>query len=251
MSVKPKRIRFDERHLRDVGSAAGTDKTAHHGYERFYPQFLAPLRRLKRLGIVEIGYGEGHSIPFWRQLFPRAQIYCIDRDVSLTGEGYVVFKLDQSDPEALAHAIGLITDPVHLVVDDGSHLPSHQLSTFSILFESLLQPAGVYIVEDIETSYWLSGEIYGYPTRYGIYNRWSAVEVLKLAVDYLNRSFLSPQDKSLVEYCMSIGGLSPTSVELIGSLTFAQNCIIAVKALGQHRRFYDRDYNFADFIARE
>jgi hypothetical protein len=251
MSTNPKRVTFDEHHFRALGEAAGTDKTIHHGYERFYPQFLAPLRKLKRFGIVEIGYGQGQSIPFWRELFPKAHITCFDRDVNCSGEGFEVLKVDQSDSEALAHAISQINEPVHLVVDDGSHLPSHQLSTFSLLFESLLQAGGIYIVEDVETSYWISGDIYGYPTRFGIYNRWSAVELLKTAVDYLNRSFLSPQDKNLVEYSMSIGGLSPTSVELISSLTFAQNCIIAVKALEEHRKFYARDYNFAPNTSRD
>ena len=237
-----KRNTFDQAYLQSVGNACGTDKTTHHGYDRFYPLFLAPLRRLKNLGIVEIGYGQGESIPFWKTLFPQAHLYCLDRDVCLTGDGFEVLLVDQSDPGAVEAVIASIAHPVHLIIDDGSHLPPHQLSTLSVLLDQLLQPGGVYIVEDVETSYWISGDIYGYPTRYGLHNRWSAVEVLKLAVDYLNRSFLSPDDRSMVEYLMAMAGLSPTAAGQISTLTFAQNCMILTKALDRELPYLERRY---------
>jgi hypothetical protein len=158
--------------------------------------------------------------------------------------------VDQSDPGAVEAAIALIAHPVHLIIDDGSHLPPHQLSTLSILLDQLLQPGGVYIVEDIETSYWISDRIYGYPTRYGLHNRWSALEVLKLAVDYLNRSCLAPQDRSLVEYLMAIAGLSPATAGLISTLSFAQNCVILTKVLERDLPYLERPYNHAAKTAR-
>ena len=36
-----------------------------------------------------------------------------------------------------------------------------------MLFKNLLLPGRTYIIEDIETSFWKSGNIYGYPTNYG------------------------------------------------------------------------------------
>ena len=244
-SSSSKRITFDQDYVQSVGNACGTDKTTHHGYDRFYPLFLAPLRQLKNLGIVEIGYGRGKSIPFWKTLFPQAHLYCLDRDVSLAGDGFTVFKVDQSDPGAVEAAIASIPHRVHLIVDDGSHLPPHQLSTLSILLDQLLQPGGVYIVEDIEISYWISGAIYGYPTRYGLHNRWSAVEVLKLAVDYLNRSCLSQADRCLVEHLMAMAGLSPGTAGQISTLTFAQNCVILTKVLERELPYLERRYSHA------
>jgi hypothetical protein len=242
---------FNAELFRQVGEEAGTDKVLYHGYQRFYPRFLAPLRRRKKkFGIIEIGYGEGQSIPLWKNLFPAAHVYCLDRDVSLEGDGYTVLKVDQSDAEAVEQAMKLIQHPVPLIVDDGSHFPPHQLSSFSMLFEGLLEPGGVYIIEDIETSYWNSGDIYGYPTRYGLYSRWSAVEILKLAVDYLNRNVLSQLDRNLVEYSMMIAGLSPLAVESISTLTFAQNCVLATKAWPGDQAFVERPYRFSDFTAR-
>ncbi|SBO42788.1 hypothetical protein [Cyanobium sp. NIES-981] len=244
-------IPLDEQGFRRIGDACGTDKTLHHGYQRFYPQFLAPLRRRRRLAIVEIGYGEGKSIPLWRALFPQAQVICLDRDVSASGEGYDVFQVDQSDPEAVKAVIERIDQPVHLIVDDGSHVPAHQLSCFSILFEHLLVPGGIYIVEDVETSYWTNGDVYGYPTRFGLYTPWSAVEALKLAVDYLNRSCLAPQDRTLVEHSLAMAGLSPTAVGLISMLSFAQNCAIATRMLPEHLAFFERPYLYPALTARE
>ena len=46
--------------------------------------------------------------------------------------------------------------PWNVVVDDGSHLPEHQLLTFRRLFPSIT-PGGLYIIEGTETSYWKEG----------------------------------------------------------------------------------------------
>ncbi|MCP9848792.1 hypothetical protein [Cyanobium sp. Morenito 9A2] len=242
---------FDAEKFRLAGAESGTDKVLHHGYHRFYPQFLAPLRQRKReFGIVEIGYGQGNSIIFWKSLFPSAHVYCLDRDVSLEGEGYTVLKVDQSDLGAMEKSMQSILHSVPLIIDDGSHFPPHQLTSFSILFEELLEQGGVYIIEDIETSYWNSGDIYGYPTRFGLYSPWSAVEILKHAVDYLNRNLLSQSDRNLVEYSMLIAGLSPQAVEAVSTLTFAQNCVIATKIIPEDKAYIERPYHFSEMTAR-
>jgi hypothetical protein len=250
MSSPKKPMRLDSAGFQAVGDACGTDKIRYHGYQRFYPQFLVPLRRLRRLGIVEIGFGEGQSISLWQTLFPQAHVYCLDRDVSQSGQGFDVLQVDQSDPAAVADVVQRIAHPVHLIVDDGSHYPPHQLSSFSLLFETLLQEGGIYILEDIETSYWLGGEIYGYPTRFGLFSRWSTVEVLKLAVDYLNRTFLSDQDRSLVEYSMSIAGLSPAAAGMVSMLSFGQNCVIASKMKQDDLSFVERPYIYENYTSR-
>ena len=49
-----------------------------------------------------------------------------------------------------------------LIVDDGSHDVGHQQLTFGKLFR-LLKPNGIYIIEDMCTSYFKEGEnLYGY-----------------------------------------------------------------------------------------
>jgi len=72
------------------------------------------------LGIVEIGFGEGQSISLWQTLFPQAHVYCLDRDVSQSGQGFDVLQVDPSDPAAVAAVIERIAHPVHLIVDDSA-----------------------------------------------------------------------------------------------------------------------------------
>ena len=52
--------------------------------------------------------------------------------------------------------------PFDVIIDDGSHVPSHQKLTFQTLWPHL-RPGGLYAVEDIETSFWAETKLlYGY-----------------------------------------------------------------------------------------
>ena len=42
---------------------------------------------------------------------------------------------------------------VDIVIDDGSHIDSHVIETFQIIF-LLLNKHGIYAIEDLQTSYW-------------------------------------------------------------------------------------------------
>lgn len=234
----------------DAAKASGTDKSVVHGYQRFYPLILSQLSREEPFAIVEIGYGNGASLAMWRSLFPNASLVCIDKDVAQSGDGYAVIKADQGDSSSIVAAMADIPSPVRLIIDDGSHHPQHQLASFSILFEALLEPGGYYIIEDLETSYWLAGELYGNELRYGLFSRWSAMEVLKLAADYVNRTFVSPEDRSLLEYSMMMAGLSPSSAEAISFVAFGQNCALLQKIQEGDQAYVERDYGYSAFTKR-
>ncbi|MFM7675325.1 MAG: hypothetical protein ACKO5F_07015 [Synechococcus sp.] len=233
-----------------VANSCGTDKAGWHAYQRFYPLVLSQIDRSSAFTVIEMGYGNGASINLWKTFFPNSFLICIDRDVSEQGDGFVVVRADQGDPDAILAAIGEPLNPVRLIVDDGSHHPSHQLSCLSLLLGAVLDFGGFYIIEDIETSYWLAGDLYGYQLRYGMLCRWSAVEALKLAIDYMNRSFLDPQDKSMLEYSLMMAGLSPASVGLIGSITFGQNCALIGKACQGDDILMTREYPYSQFTRR-
>lgn len=234
----------------ELANSCGTDKASVHGYHRFYPFVLAQLSHPEPFTIVEIGFGDGASIPLWKRLFPQAFLICLDRDVSEQGDGYVVIQADQEQPEQLHAALQSSPSPVRLVIDDGSHHPRHQLSSFSLIFEEVLEPGGFYIIEDIETSYWLAGDLYGNQIRAGLFSRWSVIEALKLAVDYTNRSYLSEEDRNLIEYSMLIAGLAPTAASMINSLTFGQNCVLLSKNEPGDTDYQERSYHYAPFTAR-
>ena len=109
-----------------------------------------------------------------------------------------------------------IKHPIHFICDDGSHVPEHQLLTFNTLF-SRLEIGGVYVIEDIETSYWTKKQCYGYPIRCGLGHEKSIIEIFKVAIDGVNFQ-PSKTRAGLVKH-----------QEYIHSITFSKNCIIILK----------------------
>ena len=147
------------------GDQSKTDKIFHHAYHRFYPRFIEHYRKLpdKGMAMLEIGLESMKSIPLWTNYFPKAFIYGIDIGFSEIGDRYRIFQADQSDRSKLEDIVkNKINKAIFLIVDDGSHVPEHQVLSFDYLFEHLLLPGGTYIVEDIETSYWRKNGLYGY-----------------------------------------------------------------------------------------
>jgi demethylmacrocin O-methyltransferase len=58
----------------------------------------------------------------------------------------------QVDKEFIEKTISEI-GPIDIIVDDGSHLNEHIIGTFKLLFPKL-KDNGVYVMEDLQTSYW-------------------------------------------------------------------------------------------------
>lgn len=212
-----------------AGTAAQTDKISYHHYERTYSKCLLRFKDQSEFSMLEIGYGSGAGVSFWRTVFPNAFVYCFDRDYEGVDDRLKVIKVDQSELDSLHHGVEQIGHPIDLIIDDGSHHPSHQLLTFSYLFSDLLRDNGIYAIEDIETSYWRNGVLYGYVLNYGLNDPWSVIEAFKVASDYINKRFLCEEDKNLLQYRMMSVGLDPQAAELIETIQFSQNCIFAEK----------------------
>ena len=213
------------------GNKYGTDKISHHKYDQYYDLYLNRLYD-EEGSIIEIGVEQGKSIEMWLKVFERAHIYGLDIGKEYRGKRYDVLKVDQSDKSQLSHAIQVMnTERVLFVIDDGSHIPEHQLLTFNMLFP-LLMDGGVYIIEDVETSYWSKGGLYGYKTRYGYRHRNSIVEMFKSIADVVNKEFIKHKIKTPIKHLNSIH-----------SITFGRNCIIINK-----RPISNRKYRFAQYL---
>ncbi|MHB8247248.1 MAG: class I SAM-dependent methyltransferase [Acidimicrobiales bacterium] len=94
----------------------------------------------------------------WRSYFPNAVIYGLDvEEKHLHSEPrIVVLQGDQADKPFLKK----LTErhgPFDLIVDDGSHLGTHQRASFEALFLGV-RPGGIYAIEDLETAYWSDWE---------------------------------------------------------------------------------------------
>jgi beta-1,4-mannosyl-glycoprotein beta-1,4-N-acetylglucosaminyltransferase len=211
----------------EYGSITGTDKVTHHEYHKYYEPHIKDLYN-KNGGILEIGLGTGVSLPMWVNLFPNAHIYGVDCGYEDSGnDKYTIIKADQSNKNDLNNLVCLLQNKdIFFINDDGSHIPEHQILSFNILFP-ILQEGGVYIIEDIETSYWTRGECYGYKTEYGFKNERSIIEIFKEGIDIVNREFID--DNLLTNKILHH--------DFIEQISFSRNCIIIKKGF-QQKRFY-------------
>jgi len=225
-----------------IGHEAGTDKIFHHGYDRYYPMFLNNIRNMED-AMLEIGIDRTHSLKLWLDYFPKAFIYGLDIGVELEQERVKVFKADQSNINDLINVRNIITKPIRFIIDDGSHIPEHQILTFDYFFRNLLQPGGVYIIEDIEVSYWTKNGCYGYASNYGYKNPTSLIEHTKSLVDTINGEFLTDYAKE--DNKISLGKISKETSEMISSMTYGQNCIIFVKKIPEEMKYLNRPYRNA------
>ena len=118
-----------------------TDKYWLHGYLPKYEKHIGTPK-----SILEIGVAYGASLDLWREAFPDAAVYGVDRKDRGLGEN--VFLGGQDDPK-LAKRMAL-KGPFDLIVDDASHQPDHTLRTFELYFPMCSK---WYVIEDIFMNY--------------------------------------------------------------------------------------------------
>ena len=220
-----------------------TDKITHHGYQRFYDYFLVPIKNHK-MNVLEIGVDSNRSIKMWLDFFKNANIYGIDineKDFIYTrGQ---IFKGDQSKISDLNTVVNKI-GKCGFIIDDGSHVPKHQLNTFNYLFDKCLDYGGIYIIEDIETSYWKKSKLYGYNINSGYLNNKSIIEIFKNILDIVNSEFLTEDNKKILHKNSKI---NYDNLKYISMITFGYNCIIIKKmTLHEYKKYGERKYRFID-----
>lgn len=136
-----------------IMNEVGSDKSIPHHYEIGYVELLnRPIHNLMEIGISN-SIKERSSLWGWSKLFPKAFIYGIDIEPSkmINSENIFTFLADQSDENALNNIVRLFSNnKMDVIIDDSSHLFEHSSVSFNILFDKLLAPGGIYIVEDIQ-----------------------------------------------------------------------------------------------------
>lgn len=157
-------------------------------YFAVYDQVLAPYVGSK-VKMLEIGVWKGGSLGLWRKLLgDEAVLFGIDIDPSCAacdGESASVRIGSQDDPQFLRSVVSEMGG-IDVILDDGSHVASHQRASFDVLFP-LLSEGGSYIIEDMQTAYWplLEG---------GLKKQGTAVEFLKDKIDEIHKHY---QNKGL------------------------------------------------------
>ena len=229
--------------MQKVGDNYLSDKITHHGYNRFYDYFLVPLKN-DSFNFLEIGVDKGRSLKMWNEFYTNAKIYGLDINESYQHEKGEVFKGDQSDINVL---IKLTKDigKCMVILDDGSHVPEHQLLGFNYLFENCLEFGGTYIIEDIETSYWRKGELYGYTVKAGFKKKNNIVRIFKKIVDIVNREFLTDDNYKMIKKSL----IKFDNLKYISMISFGHNCIIIKKmTLNEYQKFGNRKYRMHQFL---
>lgn len=140
--------------LNDIGLKLGADKSSRfHNYLDFYQSQL-PDRSFKGR-LLEIGVMDGLSVRMWREYYPDAEIIGIDiKDMShmhnsdwKVPESVKLLTLDGTKAKDMK-PLGKFD----IIIDDGSHYWSEQQKSFDLLYPQL-NKGGVYILEDLWTSY--------------------------------------------------------------------------------------------------
>lgn len=147
------RVRPDQGAEQDPGAAA-----AGHDYLRKYEFFLRRFVDKPAFRLLELGAGPdwniGASARLWRQYFTRTDFRLRIADIKESAAN-----LADDATEVLVGDLGkrpfleMIARGSHdVIIDDASHFWGHQILAFNVLFKSLRE-GGVYIIEDIHTSF--------------------------------------------------------------------------------------------------
>jgi 23S rRNA U2552 (ribose-2'-O)-methylase RlmE/FtsJ/multidrug resistance efflux pump len=120
-------------------------------YDRHFSRF-----RGTDVCIVEIGIYQGGSLQMWRDYFgANAKIIGVDIDPrckELEEEGIEVIIGNQED-RGFLRSLKEKIPRIDILLDDGGHTMNQQIVTFEELFPHVAQN-GVYLCEDLHTSYW-------------------------------------------------------------------------------------------------
>ena len=145
-------------------------------YERHFKKYVG-----KEVVILEIGVYQGGSLKMWKEYFgAKAKIYAVDIYApckQFEEENIEIFIGSQSDRNFLRE-LKIKIPKVDILIDDGGHFMDQQIITFEELY-SHIKEDGVYLCEDLHTSYW-SGFGGGYRKQS------SFIEYSKNFIDYLH-----------------------------------------------------------------
>ena len=175
--------------MKKLGIQCKTDK-ADAGYLDVYEKYFDILKD-SEISILEIGIQNGYSLELWNKYFSKAKIYGVDIDdkSQFQNNRTKTLKGDQADKSFLS----TLPDNIDIIIDDGGHTMMQQMTTFGYLFKKLAV-GGVYIIEDLGTSYM---EAYGG----NLENKNTALSALETFVETgkISSQYISLEDSIYIE----------------------------------------------------
>ena len=181
--------------LTEIANKYGTDKGTtfypSHGFSEIYDDFFINKRN-DVLKVLEIGIDKGNSLRMWRDYFPNAIIYGLDVQTHqfFTEERISTHYANQSSKDDIDSFINEFGGEFDVIIDDGGHDPIYQQISLGFLFKHL-KSDGVYIVEDLHTSFiedWLTPIKMTENDEHTAYNVLKKLETTKeLITPYINK----------------------------------------------------------------
>lgn len=163
-------------------------------YERHFSRF-----RGTDVHLVECGVYQGGSLQMWKHYFgPKCRIFGIDINPNckmVEEERIEIFIGDQEDRRFLKSLAEKIPR-IDILIDDGGHTMKQQITTYEELFPHI-DANGVYVCEDLHTSYWPNfgggfrkrGTFVEYSKGFiDDVNAWHSLELRKLSVSEFTKS---------------------------------------------------------------
>jgi hypothetical protein len=151
-----------------------------HHYFEIYERHFSRYRG-KDITFMEIGIYQGGSLELWKNYFGKnSKIYAIDINPACKAfedDRVKVFIGSQEDRAFLRSVVAQIPK-LDILLDDGGHTMRQQIVTFEEMFDHV-QENGVFMCEDVHTSYWR--KFGGGLRRAGTF-----IEYTKKFVDYLH-----------------------------------------------------------------
>jgi hypothetical protein len=156
----------------------------------------------KKIVLLEIGVSHGGSLQMWKHYFgANVKIYGLDINPECKKFEEPVIKIftgSQSDRKFLRDMLSQIP-PIDILIDDGGHGMRQQIITFEETFNHVKKD-GIYICEDLHTSYWLK---YGGGHR----RKGTFIEYSKKFIDKLNAQYSEQGSLKTNSFTQSVRGL--------------------------------------------
>jgi SAM-dependent methyltransferase len=124
-------------------------------YFDIYHRHFAPYRD-KPVTVVEFGVSHGGSLQMWKHYFgPQARIFGVDINPACArlGEDRIEIVIGDQEDRGFLRDLAARVGDIDVVIEDGGHTMAQQIATFEELWPHVVD-GGVYLAEDLHTSYW-------------------------------------------------------------------------------------------------
>lgn len=128
-----------------------------HQYLPVYERYLGRWRG-QSFSMMEFGVSQGGSLQLWREYFgPDARLWGVDINPNCQQfediDSNVLVRIGDQEDRQFLRSLASEVRELDVVIDDGGHTMQQQINTFQEIFP-ILRNGGIYIIEDLHTSYW-------------------------------------------------------------------------------------------------